>query len=110
MPAATSCWARIHAGTRRILDHLAGLDAATRNAPAFPIVEVPLADPGDLDLAGRFLFDHDIYVKLAFYPGVPRDEVGFRLQVTTADTDDEVDRLLAVLDELAAAVLAPRHL
>jgi hypothetical protein len=35
---------------------------------------------------------------------VPRDEVGFRLQVTAANTDDEVDRLLAVLDELAAAI------
>ena len=96
--------ARIHAGTRRILDHLAGMGVATRNASAFPIVEVPLADPEDLDLAGRFLFDHGIYVSLAFYPGVPRDEVGFRLQVTAANTDDEVDELLEVLDRLAAAV------
>jgi 7-keto-8-aminopelargonate synthetase-like enzyme len=96
--------ARIHAHTRRILDHLAGLGVATRNTSAFPIVEVPLADPGDLDLAGRFLFDHGIYVTLAFYPGVPRDEVGFRLQVTAANTAEEVDRLLAVLDELAAAI------
>jgi 8-amino-7-oxononanoate synthase len=96
--------ARIHAGTRRILDHLAGLDAATRNTTAFPIIEVPLADADDLDLAGRFLFDHGIYVTLAFYPGVPRDEVGFRLQVTAANTDEEVDRLLEVLDELAATI------
>ena len=44
--------ARIHAWTRRILDHLAGLGAATRNATAFPIVEVPLADPGDLAWGG----------------------------------------------------------
>jgi 7-keto-8-aminopelargonate synthetase-like enzyme len=96
--------ARIHAGTRRILDHLAGLGAATRNTTAFPIIEVPLADADDLDLAGRFLFDHGIYVTLAFYPGVPRDEVGFRLQVTAANTDEEVDRLLEVLDELAATI------
>ena len=72
--------ARIHAATRRILDHLATLGVATRNASAFPIVEVPLEDADDLDLAGRFLFDHGIYVTLAFYPGVPRDEVGFGLQ------------------------------
>jgi 8-amino-7-oxononanoate synthase len=96
--------ARIHAGTRRILDHLAGLGAATRNRSAFPIVEVPLADAGNLDLAGRFLFDRGIYATLAFYPGVPRDEVGFRLQVTAANTAEELDRLLAVLDELAAAI------
>jgi 8-amino-7-oxononanoate synthase len=86
--------ARIHAGARRILDHLAGMGVATRNVSAFPVVEVPLADPDDLDLAGRFLFDHGMYVTLAFYPGVPRDEVGFRLQVTAANTDDEVDELL----------------
>jgi 8-amino-7-oxononanoate synthase len=96
--------ARIHGGTRRILDHLAGLGAATRNTSAFPIIEVPLADADDLDLAGRFLFDHGIYATLAFYPGVPRDEVGFRLQVTAANTDEEVDRLLEVLAELAATI------
>jgi 8-amino-7-oxononanoate synthase len=96
--------ARIHARARRILDHLAGMGVATRNVSAFPVVEVPLADPDDLDLAGRFLFDHGMYVTLAFYPGVPRDEVGFRLQVTAANTDDEVDELLGVLDLLADAV------
>ena len=42
--------ARIHAGARRILDHLAGMGVATRNVSAFPVVEVPLADPDDLDL------------------------------------------------------------
>jgi 7-keto-8-aminopelargonate synthetase-like enzyme len=65
---------------------------------------VPLADPDELDRAGRFLFDHGIYVTLAFYPGVPREEVGFRLQVTAANSDEEVDELLAVLDELAEVV------
>jgi 8-amino-7-oxononanoate synthase len=45
-----------------------------------------------------------IYVTLAFYPGVPRDEVGFRVQVTAANTDDEVDELLAALDRLVDVV------
>ena len=96
--------AGIHAATRRILDHLAGMGVAIGNASTFPIVQVPLADPDDLELAGRFLFDHGIFVTLAFYPGVPRDEVGFRLQITAANTDEEVDRLLEVLDQLAATV------
>jgi 8-amino-7-oxononanoate synthase len=80
------------------------MDVATRNVSAFPVVEVPLADPDDLDLAGRFLFDHGMYVTPAFHPGVPRDEVGFRLQVTAANTDDEVDELLGILDLLADTV------
>jgi hypothetical protein len=87
--------------TRRILDHLDKLGAFTLNRSGFPIVEVPLADPDDLARAGRFLLDRGIYVTLAFYPGVPRQEVGFRIQVTAANTDDQVGELLAALDRLA---------
>jgi 8-amino-7-oxononanoate synthase len=93
-------WAR----TRRILDHLEKLGAFTLNHSGFPIVEVPLADPDNLAKAGRFLLDQGIYVTLAFYPGVPREEVGFRIQVTAANTDDEVTELLVALDRLADVV------
>ena len=96
----TVLWAR----TRRILDHLEKLGAFTLNRSGFPIIEVPLADPDDLARAGRFLLEHGIYVTLAFYPGVPREEVGFRIQVTAANTDHEVTELLAALDGLADAV------
>jgi 8-amino-7-oxononanoate synthase len=61
---------------------------------------VPLADPDDLARAGRFLLDRGIYVTLAFYPGVPRQEVGFRIQVTAANTAEQVDHLLTVLQEV----------
>jgi 8-amino-7-oxononanoate synthase len=90
-------WAR----TRRVLDHLEKLGAFTLNRSGFPIVEVPLADPDDLDRVGALLFERGIYATLAFYPGVPRHEVGFRLQLTAANTGDQVDELLVVLDELA---------
>jgi 8-amino-7-oxononanoate synthase len=63
--------------------------------------------PDDLARAGRFLLDRGIYVTLAFYPGVPRQEVGFRIQVTAANTDDQVGELLAALDRLAD--VAPRR-
>jgi 7-keto-8-aminopelargonate synthetase-like enzyme len=43
-------------------------------------------------------------VTLAFYPGVPREEVGFRIQVTAANTDDEVSELLTALGQLADVV------
>jgi 8-amino-7-oxononanoate synthase len=93
--------AGLYARTRLVLDHLDALGAASPNRSGFPIVVVPLADPGDLDAAGAFLFDRGIYATLAFYPGVPREEVGFRLQLTAANTDAQVGELLAVLDELA---------
>ena len=93
--------AMLYGKTRRVLEHLEKLGAATLNRSGFPIVEVPLADPDDLARAGAWLFERGIYVTLAFYPGVPRHEVGFRLQLTAANTNEEVDELLVVLDELA---------
>jgi 8-amino-7-oxononanoate synthase len=93
--------AMLWAKTRRVLDHLDKLGAATLNRSGFPIIEVPLAEAGDLDQVGGLLFERGIYATLAFYPGVPRQEVGFRLQLTAATTGDQVDELLVVLDELA---------
>ena len=40
---------------------------------------------------------------LAAYPLVPRDEVGFRVQLTAANTDAEIDTLIGALEELAEA-------
>jgi 8-amino-7-oxononanoate synthase len=93
--------AMLYAKTRRVLDHLDKLGAATLNTSSFPIIEVPLAEADDLDRVGVLLFERGIYATLAFYPGVPRHEVGFRLQLTAANTGDQVDELLVVLDELA---------
>jgi 8-amino-7-oxononanoate synthase len=93
--------ADLYAKSRRVLDRLAELGMSTLNRSGFPLMEVPLADPDDLDAVGRFLFDHGLYVTLAFYPGVPRQEVGFRIQVTAANTDEQVDHLLVVLAPLA---------
>jgi 8-amino-7-oxononanoate synthase len=47
------------------------------------------------------LFDRGICATLAFYPGVPKHQVGYRLQLTAANTNDQVDQLLVMLDELA---------
>ena len=46
---------------------------------------------------GSALLDRGVYVTLAPYPGVPRDEVGFRVQVTAANTDAQIDTLLEAL-------------
>jgi len=40
-------------------------------------------------------------VTMAVYPLVPRDEVGFRLQITAANTDEQIDHLCDVLGELS---------
>lgn len=94
--------------TRRTLDGLERLDVFTPNRSGLPIIEIPLRDHGQIDSVGRFLFERGVYVTLAAYPLVPKDEVGFRVQLTAANTDAEVDMLLVALEELAArGVLRP---
>jgi len=86
--------------TDQILRCLDDLGVHTPNRSGFPIIEVPLVRYEDIDAAGRFLFDHGIYVTLAAYPLVPKSEVGFRIQVTAANTDEEIDELVQVLANL----------
>ncbi|MET0415557.1 MAG: pyridoxal phosphate-dependent aminotransferase family protein, partial [Actinoplanes sp.] len=92
--------ARLHHSTARILDHLHGLGADTANVTGFPLIEVPLRDPELLQPVARALLSRGVYTTLAPYPGVPRDEVGFRIQVTASNTDVEVDALLDTLSWL----------
>src|SRR6186997_2926174 len=87
--------------TDQILRCLDDLGVHTPNRSGFPIIEVPLVRYEDIDAAGRFLFDHGIYVTLAAYPLVPKSEVGFRIQVTAANSQAEVDQLVDVLGQLA---------
>jgi 8-amino-7-oxononanoate synthase len=86
--------------TRALLEHLDKLGVATTNTSGFPLVELAVADPADLDAVGRHLFERGIYVTLAPYPVVPRREAGFRIQLTAAHTADQVDHLLLVLQEV----------
>ena len=50
---------------------------------------------------GRLLFARGVYVTLAAYPLVPKTEVGFRVQLTAANTDAEVGALIGAVTELA---------
>lgn len=94
--------------TRRVLDHLEELDVRTPNGSGYPLVQIPLVHGEDLPEVAHRLLDQGIYVTLAPYPGVPKDEVGFRIQMTAAHTDEQVDQLLKTLTELGTAVLRRR--
>ncbi|MGW6566764.1 aminotransferase class I/II-fold pyridoxal phosphate-dependent enzyme [Streptomyces sp. NPDC054975] len=93
--------ADLHRKTTRILDHVRALDIATPNTDGLPIIEIPLADAQDLEAVAAFLWGRGIYVTLAGYPLVPRDKVGFRIQVTAPNTDEEIDQLNAALTDLS---------
>jgi 8-amino-7-oxononanoate synthase len=92
--------AAIYRKTRRVLDRLHQLDIYTPNSSGYPLIEIPLANHDDIDPVGRYLFDRGLYVTMAAYPLVPKDEIGFRVQVTAANGDDEIDRLCDALSEL----------
>jgi 8-amino-7-oxononanoate synthase len=93
--------ARLHGLTGRLLDGLARLGVATPNRSGLPIVEIPLRDHRKIGEVGRYLFDQGIYVTLAAYPLVPKAEVGFRVQLTAANTQQEVDALVRALEGLS---------
>jgi 8-amino-7-oxononanoate synthase len=84
----------------RVLAALAELGVHTPNRSQLPIIEIPLRDHRQIDAVGRLLFERGVYVTLAAYPLVPKAEVGFRVQLTAANTDAEVDTLIAAITEL----------
>ncbi len=94
--------ATLYRHTARLLDRCRSLRLDTPNVLGTPIVELPLAAEQHLPEVTMELWRRGIYVTVAGYPLVPRSEVGFRVQLTAAHTDDQVDRLLAALDDLAA--------
>ena len=87
--------------TDRVLETVRELGMRTPNTSRFPIIELPLAHADDIDALGDFLFERGIYVTLAAYPLVPRDQVGFRVQTTSANTDAQIEHLCSVLREVA---------
>jgi len=96
--------------TGRVLDCLERVGAHTPNHSGLPIIEVPVSHHERIGEVGRLLFERGIYVTLAAYPLVPRDEVGIRVQITAANTDAEIDRLVLALTDLAdRGLLQPRH-
>jgi 8-amino-7-oxononanoate synthase len=91
-----------------VLDTVRTLGLVTPNRSGLPVIELPIGAAGIAEV-GQFLYDRSIYVTLAPYPLVPRDEVGVRIQVTAANTDAEIDTLNAVLIELADRFELPRE-
>jgi 8-amino-7-oxononanoate synthase len=91
----------VHRKTRRLLEGLSGLGIYTPNVSGLPIVHVPLSSPESLDEVGRHLFDRGFFAAMVTYPLVPQGEAGLRVQVTAATPDEQVDRLIEVLGEVA---------
>lgn len=93
--------ASLHDKTRTVLATVSRLGLACPNRSGLPIIEIPLSRPDDLQAVWQYLFDAGIYVTPAAYPLVPRSQVGFRIQVTSANSTEEIDVLCSALIECA---------
>jgi 8-amino-7-oxononanoate synthase len=84
-----------------VLKHVRALGVSTPNRGHTPVVELPIRRAGDLPLVAATLWHRGVYVTLAPYPLVPRDQVGFRIQITAAHTIEQIDHLNDTIAELA---------
>ncbi|WP_205650372.1 aminotransferase class I/II-fold pyridoxal phosphate-dependent enzyme [Actinoplanes solisilvae] len=87
--------------TAKLLTHVREMGVRTLNVHDTPVVEIPISPEHDLIDVSERLWAAGQYVTLAPYPGVPRDEIGFRIQLTAAHTEAQVDDLNNVLTALA---------
>jgi 8-amino-7-oxononanoate synthase len=61
----------IYRMTQRVLHCLHELGIATPNSSGYPIIEIPLAKPVEIEAVGSYLFHHGIYATMAVHPLVP---------------------------------------
>jgi 8-amino-7-oxononanoate synthase len=87
--------------SRRVLDEVGRLGLATPKTSGTPVIELLLTRPEEMATVADLLWRDGIYLTLAAYPLVPHDQVGIRMQLTSAHTDEQVDDLLATLSRLA---------
>jgi len=87
--------------TARVVNHVRALGLATPNVDGTPIVELPLASADVFKRVDEILWREGVYVTMAAYPLVPRDQVGFRIQLTAVHTDEQIDWLLSTISRLA---------
>jgi 8-amino-7-oxononanoate synthase len=93
----------VYRKTQRLLAALHELGIPTSNRSGHPIVGLPLASAGDLKEVGLEFFGRGVYLTLAAHPLVPHEESGFRIQLTAAHSDEQIEHLVEVLGELAGA-------
>ena len=72
-------------------------------APPAPVISVLLPTKEEAFAAWNFLLDQGVYVNMAIPPGTPGRESLLRLAVSSAHTNDDIDRLVAAYGAMAEA-------
>jgi 8-amino-7-oxononanoate synthase len=90
--------------TGGILDAYRRLGIPTDNDNRFPIVSAYVGSAENVARGGQLLFEEGIYLTLQGYPLVPRDRGVLRATPTTANTPEQVDHLIAVMERVCRAL------
>jgi 8-amino-7-oxononanoate synthase len=91
----------MHRMTDRVLSCLRTLGIATPNVSGYPIIEIPLANPDDIEAVGAYLFHHGVYVMMVVPPLVPEGHASFRVQINAANTWDQIEHMIKTLGDLS---------
>lgn len=86
--------------TNQTVRGLTELGFTVLNKTGFPIVSVHVGNTPDLVTTANMLFDEGILVTVAPYPMVKEGEECHRITLTSANTQEEVDRLLAAFKKV----------
>lgn len=87
--------ATLHRLTRKALVGLRALGYSVESRTEFPILSVWIGDTQRLIRLSRILLDRGVLVTLGPYPMVPRGKEVLRITLTSANTDAQVETLLA---------------
>lgn len=88
---------QIHHLTSRLVREALALGFEVDNDGNFPIVGVVMGDWDAIVTACRILWDHDILITPATFPAVPATRNLVRFSITSANTDEELDRAIDAL-------------
>jgi 7-keto-8-aminopelargonate synthetase-like enzyme len=95
----------IHRLTMRIIDGARAVGLVVENEIGFPALTVVIGGVEQVVHACRVAWEHGILFTPAAFPAMPLHRGGLRLSVTAANTDDDVDRVLDALADIADRVM-----
>ncbi len=92
--------AKLWANANRLHAALTQYGLKLASGPA-PVISVLLPTKEEAFAAWNFLLDEGVYVNMAIPPGTPGKESLLRLAVSSAHTNDDIDRLVAAYGAMA---------
>jgi 8-amino-7-oxononanoate synthase len=90
--------------TSQAINGLRGLGYKVLNKTGFPIISVLVGDTEKLVKTANVLFDEGILVTVAPYPMVKKGEEVHRITITSANTEEEVGKLISAFSKIREIV------